>query len=165
MRRAVALFLVLALGMPATAWAQGQPAQGQQTTPDTTIDASKMGVSLDRIRRQLASESSEVISSDGYKLDVRVNVFGQAPRLDFVPEGFSLTYGPVPNSAPTHQEHIAFVTPQAFKSPPIPIYGLAVWAAQKLAEKSKKSRCEAELAEYRAAVMQGISISAPRCTQ
>lgn len=157
MRRAVALALVVALGLPTVGWAQAAQ------TP--AIDASKMGVSLDRIRRQLVTESREMISADGLKLDVRVDVFGQAPSLDFIPEGFNLTFGPVPNSAPTHREHIEFVTPQQFRSPAFPVYGLAVWAAQKLADRSKKSRCEQEVAEYRALVMQGISIAAPRCTQ
>ena len=160
MRRIWAWVLGVVLATPAISWAQEpQPAQAP------TVDVSKMGVSLDRIRRGLASEPADVITVDGLKLDVRVNVFGEAPRLDFVPEDFSLTYGPVPHSAPTHSEHIAFVTPKEYSSPPVPIFGLAVWAAQKLADRNKKSRCEAELAEYRAAVMQGISIAAPRCTQ
>lgn len=124
-----------------------------------------MGVSLDRIRRQLSGEPSEVMSADGLKLDIRVDVFGQAPPLDFIPDDFNLTLGPVPHSAPTHREHIDFVTPQEFRSPAFPVYGLAVWAAQKLADRSKKSRCEAELAEYRALVMQGVSVAAPRCSQ
>ena len=42
---------------------------------------------------------------------------------------------------------------------------LAVWAAQQLWNKSKKSRCEQELAEYKALVMQGVAVTAPRCTQ
>jgi hypothetical protein len=40
-----------------------------------------------------------------------------------------------------------------------------VWAAQKLADRSKKARCEDEIANYRALVMQGVSVAAPRCTQ
>src|SRR5262245_48386979 len=118
MWRIWAWVLVVVLATPAISWAQEpQPAQAP------TVDVSKMGVSLDRIRRGLASEPTEVITVDGLKLDVRVNVFGEAPRLDFVPEDFSLTYGPVPHSAPTHSEHIAFVTPKEYSSPPVPIFG------------------------------------------
>ena len=105
------------------------------------------------------------MSSDGQRLLIRVDVFGAAPPLDLVPEDFSLTFGPVPRSAPTHQEHIDFVTPREFRSPVVPVYGLAVWAAQKLSDKSKKARCEEEIAQYRALVMQGVSVAAPRCTQ
>jgi hypothetical protein len=124
-----------------------------------------MGVSLDRIRRQLAPESTETFKADGLKLNIRVDVFGQAPPIDFIPEDFSLTFGPVPQSAPSHREHIDFVTPREYRSPAVPIYGLAVWAAQKLSDRSKKAQCEAAVAEYRALVMQGVSVSAPRCTQ
>jgi hypothetical protein len=34
-----------------------------------------------------------------------------------------------------------------------------------MAEKSKKSRCEEEIANYRALIMQGVNAAAPRCTQ
>lgn len=157
MRRTVAFLVVVALGLPASGWAQTEQAP--------TIDASKMGVSLDRIRRQLAPESTETFKADGLKLNIRVDVFGQAPPIDFIPEDFSLTFGPVPQSAPSHREHIDFVTPREYRSPAVPIYGLAVWAAQKLSDRSKKAQCEAAVAEYRALVMQGVSVSAPRCTQ
>ena len=158
MTRVVALLIVAALAFPAVS--QAQTAEGQ------SIDATRLGVSLDRIRRELGqSETRETTTSSGLKLDIRVDVFGQAPPIDFIPDDFSLTFGPVPHSAPTHREHIEFVTPKEFRSPAVPIYGLAVWAAQKLAERSKKSRCEDELAAYRALVMQGVAVTAPRCTQ
>jgi hypothetical protein len=157
MRRAIAFLVVMALALPVAGWAQ--------TTTTPAIDASKLGVSLDRIRRELAPESTETFRADGLKLNVRVDVFGQAPPIDFVPEDFSLSFGPVPHSAPTHREHLDFVTPQQFRSPTVPVYGLAVWAAQKLADRSKKARCEEELRNYRALVMQGVAVAAPRCTQ
>jgi hypothetical protein len=157
MRRLVALFIVAALAYPSLGSAQVDQAPA--------IDVSKMGVSLDRIRRELTPTSRETMSSNGLKLNIRVDVFGQAPPLDLVPKDFSLTYGPVPHSAPTHREHIEFVTPQEFSAPAVPIYGLAIWAAQKLAERSKKAQCEQEIADYRAALMQGIAVTAPRCSQ
>ncbi|HYU79368.1 MAG TPA: hypothetical protein VEK56_10305, partial [Vicinamibacterales bacterium] len=132
MRRLTALITAVALACPAISFAQ-EP-QGQ------SIDASKMGVSLDRIRRELRqTESTESVNGQPLKLNFRVDVFGTAPQLDLIPEDFSLTYGPVPHSAPTHREHIEYVTPQEFRAPAIPIYGLAIWAAQKLAERSKKA--------------------------
>ena len=158
MTRVVALLIVAALAFPAVSLAQ--TAEGQ------SIDATRLGVSLDRIRRELRqSETRETTTPSGLKLDIRIDVFGQAPPLDFVPDDFSLTFGPVPHSAPTHREHIEFVTPKEFRAPAVPIYGLAVWAAQKLAERSKKSRCEDEIAAYRALLMQGVAVTAPRCTQ
>jgi hypothetical protein len=158
MKRLVALLVVVTLAFPSLLSAQASDGQ--------TVDVTKLGVSLDRIRGELKRiESRETITTSNGRLNVRVDVFGLAPPLDFIPDDFSITYGPVPHSAPTHQEHIAWVTPKEYSSPPVPIYGLAIWAAQKLAERSKKQRCEDEVAVYRAQVMQGIAIAAPRCTQ
>ena len=157
MKRLVALLIVTALAFPATVLAQ---------SPDQTVDVTKLGVSLDRIRTELKkTESRETITSENGRLNVRVEVLGLAPPITFIPDDFSLVYGPVPHSAPTHREHIEFVTPREFSSPVVPIYSLAVWAAQKLAEKTKKAKCEEEIASYRALVMQGVAVAAPRCTQ
>ena len=98
------------------------------------------------------------------KLDFHVEVFGQAPQIDFF-TGFPLTTGPVPRSAPTHGEFLDYVTPQQFKSPMIPFSNLAFWAAQQLFERGRKAKCEREVAEYRQLVMQGVNVAAPRCTQ
>ena len=57
------------------------------------------------------------------------------------------------------------VTPQAYRSPVVPISALTYWAAQKLWKKSKKERCEEELAAYKQLVMSGVAVSAPTCTQ
>jgi hypothetical protein len=157
MRRLVALLIVATLVVPSVGYAQS----GQSPA----LDATKMGVSLDRIRRELGPEAPETTTFRNGRLTVRVDVFGIAPTIDLIPDDFSLTYGPVPNSAPTHREHIEFVTPEEFRAPAVPIFGLAVWAAQKLAERNKKAQCEQEIAQYRLLVMQGVAVSAPRCTQ
>lgn len=158
MKRLVVLLIVAAVASPGPLFAQATAGQ--------TVDVTKLGVSLDRIRNELRKiETRETITHANGRLNVRVDVIGIAPPLDFIPDDFSLTFGPVPHSAPTHQEHIAFVTPKEYSSPPVPIFGLAVWAAQKLAERSRKQRCEDEIAVYRAQVMQGIAVAAPRCTQ
>lgn len=161
MRRLVALVIVVTLASPSLGFAQNGESQPRP------IDPAKLGVSLDRIRRGLAvAESRETMIMNGQKLTVRVEVFGQAPPIDLLGDKeFSFMYGPVPRSAPTHREFIDFVTPQEFKAPAVPIYGLAIWAAQKLSERAKKSRCEQEVEEYRRLVMQGIAVAAPRCTQ
>jgi hypothetical protein len=158
MNRALALILAFSLALPVSSWAQ-------DAQPQDAIDASKLGVSLDRIKRRLVSESRETISTDGRRLNVRVDVFGAAPPIDLIPDDFSIVFGPVPGSAPTHQQHIDFVTPKEYSSPTFPVFGLAVWAAQKIAAKSKKEKCEEEIRNYRALVMQGVAVSAPRCTQ
>jgi hypothetical protein len=158
MWRLAVYLVVVSLALPQVALAQQQSPADQPP-----VDASKLGVSLDRIRGGLRQAEAAEASGTALRLDYRVEVFGTAPKIDFL-AGFPLT-GPVPGSAPTHREVVDFLTPQQFKSPVVPIYGLAIWAAQKLAERAKKSRCEQEIEEYRQLLMQGVAVAAPRCTQ
>lgn len=161
MTAVAAAVLMLALALPVDPQAQ-QPSAGQTTTP--AVDPAKMGVSLDRIRRELQeAEVREVRGEYPLSLEFRVEVYGTAPKIDLLRD-FPLV-GPTPYGAPTHREVIEFLTPEAFRAPMIPFSTLAVWAAQKLSDRSKKKRCEEELAEYTRLVMQGVSVAAPRCTQ
>ncbi|MGQ0732429.1 MAG: hypothetical protein ACT4QD_02105 [Acidobacteriota bacterium] len=139
------------------------PPAAEQGAPP--VDATKLGVSLSRIRRELGQlpTSSERSGEDPMRLEFVVQVFGETPRIDLLRD-FPLV-GPTPHGAPTHQEVLDFLTPQAYRSPPFPILALASWAAQQLWQKSKKQRCEEEIATYRALVMQGVPVAAPRCTQ
>jgi hypothetical protein len=150
------------------------PASPQENNPASTpqnksasapsVDASKMGVSLSRIQRELKNaEVREDRRDNPLSLEFHVEVYGTAPKIDLLKD-YPLI-GPVPYGAPTHQEVIDFLTPEEFRSPMIPFSSLAVWAAQKLMNRSKKQRCEAELAEYKQLVMQGVNVAAPRCTQ
>ena len=169
--RAIAVLLIVVLTAPAAAWAQTQTAQGTPGTtspseaPPPAVDASKLGVSLSRIKRELAqAEAAETVADDGrLKFSFMVEVVGQAPRINFL-EGFRVD-GPLPYGSPTHQEVLDVLTPQEYRSPVVPFSTVAFWAAKQLMQKSKKSRCEQELAEYKALVMQGVAVAAPRCTQ
>jgi hypothetical protein len=82
-----------------------------------------------------------------------------------IPDGEDLVFGPVPGTAPSHSQFVEFVTPQIYRTPAVPFSAFAAWAAKWMADKNKKSRCEEEIANYRALVMQGVNVSAPRCTQ
>jgi hypothetical protein len=161
------LLLILVLGgLAAPAWAQAQQTAQADPAEAPAIDARKLGVSLERIQKGLrTAEAQEKQSKDGLRLEFNVQVFGTAPRIDVIPDGVDLRYGPVPGTAPSHSQFLEFVTPQIYRTPAMPVSALAVWAAQWLAEKSKKTRCEEEIANYRALVMQGVNVSAPRCTQ
>jgi hypothetical protein len=168
MRQLVAVLLVMALVMPAGAFAQqtGQAGASQASPPaseQSSVDASKLGVDLARIKRELAQAEESEESDSPLRLRFTVQVLGVAPKIDLL-EGFKLS-GPIPYGAPTHQEFLDVVTPQAYKAPVVPIFGLAVVAAQKLMQYSKKQQCQAEIDEYRRLVMQGVAVSAPRCTQ
>lgn len=163
MRAVIVATFLAALATPA--WAQEQ--QPARPAPDAaTIDATKLGVSLSRIQKGLrTAEAREKSNQDGLRLEFNVQVFGTAPRIDVIPEDTDLVFGEVPGTAPTHRQFIEHVTPQIYRTPTMPISAFAAMAAQWLANKSKKSRCEEEIANYRALVMQGVNVSAPRCTQ
>lgn len=151
--RFTAFLLVAILALPIGAFAQNGQA----------VDATKMGVDLSRIKRELAQAQAEEASDDPLRLRFRVEVVGTAPKIDFL-EGFNVE-GPVSYGPPTHQEVLDVLTPKEFRSPVVPFYSLAMLAAQKLSDYSKKRQCEAEIEEYRRLVMQGIAMAAPRCSR
>ena len=166
--RSLALVVILfALASPAVAQ-DAQPPQQPPTPPpaqDETIDATKLGVSLSKIQKGLfVAAARESSKQDGLHLEFNVQVYGQAPKIEVL-KGIDLFNGPVPGTAPSHPQMIEYWTPQIYRTPALPISALAYWAAQHFWEKSKKTRCEEEIANYRASLMQGMNVSAPRCTQ
>ena len=141
------------------------PASAGRRAP--TVDASKLGVSMSRIQRGLRmSEARERSSSSTpFKLEYQIQVFGAAPTLDLLKDFNIGPSAPMSYGAPTHNEFLNHWTPQAFRSPLAHFGALACWALFQLAKRSEKSKCEQEIADYRALVMQGIAAPAPRCTQ
>ena len=165
MRALAALGLVLALSVQAFAQ-DARPVPEPPKADTAQIDATKLGVSLSRIEKGLrVAEVKDKESREGLRLEFNVQVFGVAPRIDVIPDGEDLVFGPVPGTAPSHPQFLEFVTPQIFRTPTFPISTFAVWAAKWVADKSKKQRCEEEIANYRELIMQGVNIAAPRCTQ
>ena len=152
------------LGLAGPALAQDPPVPAPPVEAQA-IDAGKLGVDLARIKKGLrVAESREKLTTDGLRLDFSIQVYGQAPRIDVL-QGIDLFNGAVPGTAPSHNQMIEFWTPAIYRSPTMPVSALAVWAAQQIWQKSKRSQCEEEIATYRALVMQGVNIAAPRCTQ
>jgi hypothetical protein len=162
MRGLALLALILSWSSPA--WAQD--AQPEPPPSDVQIDATKLGVSLERIQRGLrVSESREKARQEGaLRLEFQVQVYGMAPKIEVL-KGVDLSNGEVPGSAPSHQQFRDFVTPVIYRTPGLPLSAGLFWLANQLVEKSKKTRCEEEIAAYRNLVMQGVNVSAPRCTQ
>ena len=157
--RTFALWLLMA-GLAVPAMAQDAPA-----APDTSIDATKLGVDLSRIQRGLRlAETREKSSVEGLRLDFSIQVYGQAPRIDVL-QGIDLFNGGVPGTAPSHNQMIEFWTPPIYRTPTMPVSALAYWAASQIWQKSRKSKCEEEIRAYRELVMQGVNVAAPRCTQ
>jgi hypothetical protein len=163
MRASALLLLVLSVSAPA--WAQDSEAKPAPADQPAAIDATKLGVSLARIQKGLrVSESKEQQSLTPLRIEFAVQVYGTAPRIDLLKD-VDILHGDAPGTAPTHRQIIDFLTPQIYRQQTAPISALAWWAGMKLWEKSKKSRCEQEIADYRAMLMQGMNIAAPRCTQ
>jgi hypothetical protein len=161
MRGLASFALFLCLASPCAA----QDAPPAQPSPDTEIDATKLGVSLSRIQKGLfIAESREKQGGDAMHLEFNVQVYGRSPKIEVL-KGVDLFNGQVPGTAPTHNQMIEFWTPEIYRTPVMPVSALAVWAAQQLWQKSKKSQCEQEIADYRSLVMQGVNVSAPRCSQ
>jgi hypothetical protein len=157
MRGLFAVVLMLGLASPVLA---------QETPPvDPTIDATKLGVDLSRIQRGLRlAETKEKSTAEGLRLDFSIQVYGQAPRIEVL-KGIDLFNGNVPGTAPSHNQMIEFWTPPIYRTPGLPVSALAFWAAKQIWQKSRKTQCEEEIAAYRELVMQGVNVSAPRCTQ
>jgi len=162
--RALAL-LLLVLSVSAPAWAQDSEPKPAPADQPATIDATKLGVSLARIQKGLrVSETQQKQTTTPLRLEFAVQVYGFAPRIDLLKD-VDILHGDAPNSAPTHRQIIEFLTPPIYRQPAAPISALAWWAGMKMWQKSKKSQCEQEIADYRAMLMQGMNVAAPRCTQ
>jgi hypothetical protein len=171
--KAAALAALMAVAIAAHARAQTDARAGDSAAASDRaqvqtlqLDPAKLGVSVSRIQRGLRlSETRERVVTSPLKLEYQVQVFGTAPRLDLL-KGFNVSPGaPLSYGAPTHTDFLNHWTPQAFRSPPANVGALAGWALFQLAKRADKSKCEQEIADYRALVMQGVSAPAPRCTQ
>lgn len=179
----MALALVVATAMTVSLQAQRPaPAEGSSTpettdvrstnpqvpaaSPETTVDASKLGVSMSRIKKGLrVTESRQATSGAPMKLEYQLQVFGAAPRIDILQDFNIGQSAPLSYGAPTHNDFITQWTPQAYRSPVASLSSIAFWAVEKAAKQSQKSKCEEEIANYRQMVMQGMPAAAPRCTQ
>ena len=121
--RATPAFLVamLALGLVAQVDAQSSaeppPAPPATAAPAPSIDASRLGINLSRIQRSLQA-SSERQSRDGLNLRFFVDVYALAPPIVLLTKEDNLDTGRVPDSAPTHQEVLQFLTPRGLAPPP-----------------------------------------------
>ena len=146
--------------------ARAADAQAAPASPDAPVDATKLGVSMSRIRKGLrVTESRQTASSTPLKIEYQLQVFGAAPRIDILQDFNISPYAPLSYGAPTHNDFITQWTPQAFRSPVAPLSSIGLWALGQVAKRSQKSKCEEEIATYRQLVMQGVPAPAPRCTQ
>jgi hypothetical protein len=99
----------------------------------TSVDVSRLPIDLTKVTRELR-QSAATESRTGLNIRYRVDVYGQAPRIELFTKQDNLAYGPAPYGAPTHQQMIDHVTPQEYRAPYADIGNLIRW----LNEKAKK---------------------------
>src|SRR5918996_4086426 len=100
---------------------------------EVVVDVSRLPINLEKIQRELR-QSAEREERQGLNIRYIIDVYAPAPPLVFIGPEFDLTYGPVPQSAPTHKEMIEHVTPKEYRAPAADFSALLRW----LAERSKK---------------------------
>lgn len=172
MRSLGLVVMTVVLGMASAVAAQQPPEPAAPQTPAPIdrpvtqgIDATKLGIDLNKVQRGLAiGTPEERLEQSGLRLNYRVEVFGEAPEIDLF-TNFDPKVGAVPYGGPTHQDFLNQVTPEEFRSPMINFSALAFWAFGKLGEYNARQQCEAELAEYKSRVMRGIPSAAPQCAR
>src|SRR6185436_11936425 len=99
----------------------------------TSVDVKRLPIDLAKVTRDLR-QSAGSESRTGLNIRYRVDVYGQAPRVELFTKQDNLAYGPAPYGAPTHRDMIEHVTPQEYRAPYADIGNLIRW----LNEKSKK---------------------------
>jgi hypothetical protein len=116
---------------------------GTTGTVQPQVDASKLGVDIARVRRQLVRVTVRE-ERDGMKLRYAVDVFGMAPPIDLFPSArIDPNYfnGPVPYGAPSHREFIDLNTPIEHRNYPADVGALFRWLNEKTTrEKNKPKR-------------------------
>jgi hypothetical protein len=140
---AAALVVVL-VASPGIALAQegtprpqpGQALPGQQSSPSQQPLSADLGISLDRVRKQL--RELPPVQANLLRYDFHVDVYGENPKVDFFKDFDLSPNGSVRYGGMTHAEFLDVTTPQAFKAPSADLIGFAVWAASQLARKKLK---------------------------
>ena len=120
MRASLVGFLILAAA---------QAASAQQTS----VDVKRLPLDLTKVTRELR-QSSATESRSGLNIRYRIDVYGQAPRIEIFNREDNLAHGPVPYGAPSHREMIEHVTPKEYRAPFADIGNLIRW----LSDKGKK---------------------------
>ena len=124
--RLVLLSFTVALGMglavPVAAAAQAPEAE----TAVETADASRLPVSLERIKRRMAAERTREGRRGLLDLNFYVDVYARAPAIeilrDFDPDSETVSYG-----SPTHREMLEASTPREWRPRAISTGNLFGW--------------------------------------
>lgn len=110
--------LCLGVALPAMAGqgqaaATGAPVTGTIAIATPGIDVAQLPVSVARIGRQLRQATVHE-ERNGLKLHYTVDVFGEAPKIQWFTPLDNPLLGDVKNSTPTHADMIQMMTPREF---------------------------------------------------
>lgn len=119
----VALIGLLVLGA-------AQAAAAQQTP----VDVKRLPVDLAKVTRQLR-QSAASERQNGLHIRYTVDVYGQAPRIEFFTKQDNLATGPVPYGAPTHRDMLQQMTPIEYRAPIMDFSALIRWLSDKANKK------------------------------
>jgi hypothetical protein len=114
-----------------------QPASTAQpavSPPASAIDATKLGISFDRVRLQLA-EPATITKTGALKIRETVEVVGKAPALQlWDPRTIKheLTSEAVPFGAPTQKDIMKLIVPKEFQNYPFDLNALMQWLMEHL---------------------------------
>ena len=103
------------------------------TAQQTSVDVKRLPIDLTKVTRELR-QSAATESRSGLNIRYRVDVYGQAPRIDLFTTQDNLAHGQAPYGAPTHRDMIEHVTPKEYRAPFADIGNLIRW----LNDKTKK---------------------------
>jgi len=99
------------------------------------IDPTKLGVSFDRVRMQLAQPAPT--KTTGLKLQETIEVVGKAPKpLIWDPKTVNLTSQAVPFGAPTQKDIMKLIVPKEFQTYPFDLNALMQWLLEHLNKKT-----------------------------
>lgn len=115
--------LGMCLGVPAAAGAQEPEAPGAVEA----VDASRLPVSLDRIKRRMAETDPTEEGRRGLlDLNFYVDVYARAPAIELL-RNFDLDSETVSYGAPTHREMLEAATPREWRPRAISTGNLFGW--------------------------------------
>jgi hypothetical protein len=114
------------------------PAPTQTPPPAPAIDPTKLGISFDRVRLELAHPAPA--KNGGLKIQETIQVVGVAPPIllwDPKTIKATLTSQAVPYGAPTQKDIMKLIVPKEFQNYPFDMNALMQWLMDHLNKKSQ----------------------------
>ena len=129
MRRFIPLFvLAITFGYASAIFAQ--------SAESSSIDPTKLGISFDRVRMELAQP--DPAKNHGLRISETIEVVGKAPKpYLWNPETVNLTSAAVPWGAPTQKDIQKLIVPKEFQTYPFDLNQLMMWLLEHLNKKTE----------------------------